>query len=72
MNPENDGAPTEKVRGTAWLSTSCGHSIAELRAQALYLDLSAVAEGIWCPTQEVLDALAHLAWAVTGDLAGVA
>ena len=72
MSPRRDGAPTEMVRATAQLSTSCEHPIAVLRSEALALDLLAVAEGIWRPTQEVLDALADLARAVTWDLAGAA
>jgi hypothetical protein len=68
-----DGAPTSKARATDdRISTIQGHRIAELRAEALYLDLSALAEGIWEPTQQVLDALVELASRVTWDLAGAA
>jgi hypothetical protein len=45
------------------------HSTARARAEALALDLSAVAEGIWSPSQGMLDALAELAWAAAFDLA---
>jgi hypothetical protein len=72
MSPRRDGAPTIEVRATAQLWTSCDHSNAVLRTEALYLGLSAVAEGIWEPTQTLLDALASLAGAVSWDLAGAA
>jgi hypothetical protein len=39
------------------------------RAKALALDTAAVAEGIWPASEEILDALAHLADAVVWDLA---
>jgi hypothetical protein len=45
------------------------HSIAQARAVALATDLSAVAEGVWSPSQTMLDALTELAWATAFDLA---
>lgn len=44
-------------------------STAQARVEALAVDLAAVAEGIWSPSQEMLDALAELAWAAAFDLA---
>jgi len=47
------------------------HELARARAEALVLDLTAVALGLMEPTPEMLDALASLAAAVVFDL-GVA
>lgn len=45
-----------------------GQCTAGCRAEALALDLTAVAAGKWEPTPIVLDALAGLAWASVWDL----
>ncbi len=47
------------------------HQLAQLRAEALLLALSAVAAGIWEPTPDLLDPLPGLAAAIVFDL-GVA
>jgi hypothetical protein len=46
--------------------------LAELRAEALAVVLTATAAGVWETTPELLDALAHLAWAAVWDLAAAA
>ena len=42
---------------------------AQARAEALAVDLSAVAAGYWLPTPIMLEALAELTWATAWDLA---
>jgi hypothetical protein len=46
--------------------------LAEARATALAVDLTATAAGIWEPTPDLLDALSDLAWTTVWDLAVVA
>lgn len=64
--PERDGAPAE-ARATAQVWTT-REKTTTAKARALALDLAALSAGLWDPTQEVLDALAHLAWAAAWDL----
>jgi hypothetical protein len=48
------------------------HQLAEVRAEALAVDLTATAAGIWEPTPDLLDALADLAWATVWNLTAAA
>jgi hypothetical protein len=52
-------------------ATSHSQSTAERRVHALAVDLEAVAGGVLEPSQEMLNALAELAWAAAWDLAVV-
>lgn len=67
MIPERDGARTE-IRATAQVTTTCRHHTAVARANAAAVNAAALAEGVWPPTPQILDAQARLSAAVVFDL----
>jgi hypothetical protein len=72
MRAERDGARTE-IRATAQvIPTTCDHTSARLRAEALAFNLAAVNAGRFPPSAKVLTAIERLAWATAWDLTVVA
>jgi hypothetical protein len=69
VSPPRENAPCGGVSPITAAKRDQSKCTAALRAEALALDLEAVAAGKWDPTPTVLDALCALAWATVWDLA---
>ena len=69
MTLERESALTQKARDAHKVSTTCVHHNAERRADALAVAAAAMAEGIFEPSQQMLDEISHLAQAIVWDLA---